>query len=119
MAAARMRTLAAGIAAAHDADITVEIRDVFSVVENAPTQAAAVAEIASEIVGTERVDSDAAPLMGSEDFADMTMAVPGAFFWLGAGPGPGIHNAGYNFDDSIIPIGSAILARMVERRTSV
>ncbi len=119
MAAARMRTLAAGIAAAHDADITVEIRDVFSVVENAPTQVAAVAEIAGEVVGTERVDTDAAPLMGSEDFADMTMAVPGAFFWLGAGPGPGVHNAGYNFDDSIIPIGSAILARMVERRTSV
>ena len=43
------------------------------------------------------------------------MAVPGAFFWLGAGPG--VHNAGYNFDDSIIPIGGALLARMVERRT--
>lgn len=119
MAAARMRALAVGIAAAHDAEITVEIRDVFSVVENAPIQVAAVAEVAGELLGTERVDTDAAPLMVSEDFADMTMAVPGAFFWLGAGPGPGVHNAGYNFDDSIIPIGSALLARMVERRTSI
>ena len=90
----------------------------FSVVENAPAQVAAVAEVAGELLGTERVDADAAPLMGSEDFADMTMAVPGAFFWLGAGPGPGVHNAGYNFDDSIIPIGSALLARMVERRSA-
>ncbi|MBE7198511.1 MAG: amidohydrolase, partial [Parafilimonas terrae] len=56
--------------------------------------------------------------MGSEDFADMTMAVPGAYVWLGANPGPGLHNAGYNFDDSIIPVGSAFLARMVERRTA-
>lgn len=119
MAAARMRALAAGTAAAHDAEITVEIRDVFSVVENAPAQVAAVAEVAGELLGAERVDADAAPLMGSEDFADMTMAVPGAFFWLGGGPGAGVHNAGYNFDDSIIPIGSALLARMVERRTSI
>lgn len=56
--------------------------------------------------------------MGSEDFADMTMRVPGAYVWLGAGPGPGLHNAAYNFEDSIIPIGSAFLARMVERRTA-
>ena len=40
------------------------------------------------------------------------------YVWLGANPGPGLHNAGYNFDDSIIPIGSAFLARMVERRTA-
>ncbi len=118
MAATRMRTIAAGLAAAHDAAITVDIRDVFSVVENAPAQVSAVAEVATELLGAGRVDTDAAPLMGSEDFADMTMAVPGAFFWLGAGPGPGVHNAGYDFDDSIIPIGSALLARMVERRTT-
>jgi amidohydrolase len=117
MAAARMRAVAAGLAAAHDATITVDIRDVFSVVENAPTQVAAVAEVAIELLGARRVETDALPLMESEDFADMIMAVPGAFFWLGAGPGPGVHNAGYNFDDSIIPIGSALLARIVERRT--
>ena len=117
MVAARMRAVAAGLASAHAAAITVDIKDVFSVLENAPTQVAAVAEVATELLGAGRVDADAAPLMGSEDFADMIMAVPGALFWLGAGPGPGVHNAGYNFDDSIIPIGSALLARMVERRT--
>ena len=70
-------------------------------------------------VGPDQVDANAAPRMGSEDFADMTMAVPGAYVWLGAGPGAGLHNAAYNFADSIIPIGSAFLARMVERRTAL
>ena len=54
--------------------------------------------------------------MGSEDLADMTMAMPGAIFRLCAGLGPGVRNAGYNFDDSIVPIGRAFLARMVEHR---
>lgn len=119
MAAARIRAIAAGLAAAYEAEITVDIRDVFSVVENASAQVAAVAEVATELLGAGRVDTDAVPIMGSEDFADMTMALPGAFFWVGGGPGPGVHNAGYNFDDTIIPIGSALLARLVERRTTV
>ena len=29
------------------------------------------AEVATELLGAERVDADAVPLMGSEDFADM------------------------------------------------
>jgi hippurate hydrolase len=118
LAGQRMRELAAGFATAYDAEIEVDLQDVFSVLENAPEQAAAAAEIATELLGPERVDTNATPRMGSEDFADMTMAVPGAYVWLGAGPGAGLHNAGYNFEDSIIPIGSAFLARLVERRTA-
>lgn len=116
LAGQRLRELAAGFAAAYGAEIEVDLRDVFSVLENAPAQAAAAAEVAAELLGTENVDAHASPRMGSEDFADMTMRVPGAYVWLGAGPGAGLHNAAYNFEDSIIPIGSAFLARMVERR---
>ncbi|MGV7029473.1 M20 aminoacylase family protein [Methylobacterium symbioticum] len=118
LASRRIRELAAGYAAAYGAEIDVEIKDVFSVLENAPEQAAAAAEIAAEVVGTDKVDVNASPRMGSEDFADMTLAVPGAYAWLGSNPGPGLHNASYNFDDTIIPIGSAYLARLVERRTA-
>ncbi|GJD58971.1 M20 aminoacylase family protein [Methylobacterium dankookense] len=118
LAGRRIRELAAGYAVAYGAEIDVEIKDVFSVLENAPEQAAAAAEIAAEVVGTDKVDVNAMPRMGSEDFADMTLAVPGAYAWLGSNPGPGLHNASYNFDDTIIPIGSAYLARLVERRTA-
>jgi hippurate hydrolase len=118
LAGTRMRELAAGFATAYGAEVTVDLQDVFSVLENAPEQAAAATAVATELLGADNVEANVVPKMGSEDFADMTMAVPGAYVWLGAGPGPGLHNAGYNFDDSIIPIGSAFLARMVERRTA-
>ncbi|TXN04663.1 MULTISPECIES: M20 aminoacylase family protein [unclassified Methylobacterium] len=118
LAGTRMRELAAGFAAAYGAEIKVDIHDMFSVLENAPEQAAAATAVATELFGPDNVEADAAPKMGSEDFADMAQAVPAAYVWLGSNPGPGLHNASYNFDDSVIPIGSAFLARMVESRTA-
>jgi len=56
--------------------------------------------------------------MGSDDFAEMLQVVPGAYFWLGQSPGPGLHNAQYAFDDGILPIGASMLARIAERRTN-
>lgn len=114
---ARIRELAAGLAAAYGATIEVDIRDVFSVLVNSSAQTAAAAEIARDLFGAETVDEGARPHMGSEDFADMVAAVPGAYAWIGMSPGPNLHNAAYNFDDSIIPLGSAYLASLVERRT--
>ena len=112
----RIRELAQGFATAYGATIEVDLRDVFSVLDNSAEQAQAAAEIASELFGAERVDADTIPRMGSEDFADMVAAVPGAYAWLGATPGPGLHNASFDFDDSLIPLGAAYLARVVERR---
>ncbi|MBO1022465.1 amidohydrolase [Methylobacterium sp. SD274] len=114
----RIREVAQGIALAHGVEIGVEIRDTFSVLENSAAHAAAAAEIAREIFGAASVDDDAVPRMGSEDFADMLMVVPGAYAWIGGTPGPGLHNAAFDFDDSIIPLGSSYLARLVEKRTA-
>ncbi|WP_232628829.1 M20 aminoacylase family protein [Methylobacterium sp. Leaf118] len=114
----RIREIAAGFAAAYGATIAVDLRDVFSVLDNSAAQAAAAAEIAAELFGPENVEADTVPRMGSEDFADMVAAVPGAYAWLGATPGPGLHNARFDFDDSLIPLGAAYLARVVERRTA-
>ena len=114
----RIRELAAGVGAAFNAVIEVGIRDIFSVLHNSEEQAAAAAEIAAELFGRSNVDPAAQPKMGSEDFADMLHAVPGAYVWLGQTPGPGLHNAGYDFDDTIIPIGASLLARLVEKRAA-
>ena len=118
LAGTRMRAIAAGFAAAYGAEVKVEIHDMFSVLENAPEQTAAATAVATELLGAANVEPNAVPKMGSEDFADMAQVVPAAYVWLGSNPGPGLHNASYNFDDSIIPIGSAFLARMVESRTA-
>jgi hippurate hydrolase len=114
----RIRELAAGMEKAFNATIDVDIRDIFSVLHNNDEQTAATAAIAAELFGTANVDTAAPPKMGSEDFADMLHAVPGAYVWLGQTPGPALHNAGYNFDDSIIPIGASLLARLVEKRSA-
>jgi amidohydrolase len=51
---------------------------------------------------------DAAPSMGSEDFAFMLQATPGCYAWLGAakaGDNPGLHSPRYDFNDALIPLG--------------
>jgi amidohydrolase len=114
----RVRELAAGIGAAFGAEIEVEIRDIFSVLHNHETQTAAAEEVAVELFGRDNVETGVEPKMGSEDFADMLQAVPGAYVWLGSTPGPALHNPGYLFDDEILPLGAALLARLVEKRSS-
>ncbi len=44
----------------------------------------------------------------SEDFGCFTQNTSGAMFGLGSGPGPKLHNADYDFPDSLIPVGLAL-----------
>jgi metal-dependent amidase/aminoacylase/carboxypeptidase family protein len=118
LAQTRVRELAAGIAAAFGATIEVDIRDIFSVLHNHDVQTAAAEEAAVELFGRDNVETGVAPKMGSEDFADMLQAVPGAYVWLAGTPGPALHNPSYRFDDAILPLGAALLARLVEKRSA-
>ena len=115
----RMRALAAGIATAFDVEITVDIRDGFSVLINQEEQSKVIEDVARTIVGTENVFTTSQPKMGSEDFADMLHAVPGAYFWLGQEGSVPVHNPGYTFDDKALPIGASMFARIIETRLPV
>jgi hippurate hydrolase len=112
----RIRELADGIAKAYGATVNVDIRETFSVLHNSAEQAEAAAAVARELFGEANVNAEARPKMGSEDFADMLQRVPGAYLWVGQRPGPALHNAEYDFDDDIIPVGASLLARLVEKR---
>jgi hippurate hydrolase len=112
----RMRTIAAGIAAAFQVEINVDIRDIFSVLINHEEHSAAVADVAREIVGNENVLTASRPKMGSEDFADMLLAVPGAYLWLGHEGSVPVHNPGYVLDDAILPVGASLFSRIIETR---
>ena len=112
----RIHELCAGIGAAFGATITADIRDVFSVLSNAPEQTRAMADVARDLFGAQNVLDKAGPKMGSEDFADMLMSAPGCYAWIGMNPGPSVHNPAYVFDDTILPLGAALYAGVVENR---
>ena len=112
----RMREISAGLAQSFGVEIEVDIRSIFDVLVNHPEQSLAAAEVAREIVGAENVLTKVKPIMGSEDFADMLRAVPGAYVWVGHAGSVPVHNPGYVLDDAILPIGASLLARLVETR---
>lgn len=112
----RMREICAGFAAAYGAEISVEIRDGFSVLVNQEEQSRVVEEVARTVVDPAKVITRSTPKMGSEDFADMMQAVPGAYFWVGHDGSVPVHNPGYVLDDKILPIGASMFARIIEKR---
>ncbi|MGY3439730.1 MULTISPECIES: M20 aminoacylase family protein [unclassified Marinovum] len=111
----RMRKICAGFALAHEVTIDVDIRNIFSVLSNNPQRVDDLIEVAQEIVG-DQAKPDAPLTMGSEDMADLLNVVPGAFFNLGHHGEVPLHNPGFIFDDTILPVGASVLARLVERR---
>jgi amidohydrolase len=115
----RMRAMAAGMATAFDVEIEVDIRDGFSVLVNQEEQSKAIEAVARTVVGDANVLTQVRPLMGSEDFADMLHAVPGAYFWVGHDGSVPVHNPGYVLDDKILPIGASMFARIIETRLPV
>ena len=57
------------------------------------------------------------PSMGSEDFAYMLQEKPGSYIWIGNGDGEGscmIHNPGYDFNDTVLPIGATYWVELAE-----
>ena len=112
----RLRGLAAGVAAGFGATVTVDFRTIFAPLHNDPVHTVELADAAAELVGEAAVDRAKGPTMGSEDFAFMMERVPGAYILVGTGEGAAPHHPRYNFNDETIPFGSALYARVVERK---
>ena len=49
------------------------------------------------------------------DFSYMLQERPGCYLFIGQGPGAGVHNTLYDFNDEIAPVGATFFARLVER----
>ncbi|MGU7778758.1 M20 aminoacylase family protein [Burkholderia sp. PU8-34] len=90
----------------------------YPMVTNTDAETELAIQVAKELVGEDRVTEQMAPLMGSEDFAYMLQACPGAFLRLGNGSiegGKTLHSATYDFNDENLVVGSAFWSRLVER----
>jgi metal-dependent amidase/aminoacylase/carboxypeptidase family protein len=79
---------------------------------------------ASNVAGADKVDSNIAPIMASEDFGAFLRVVPGNFAFIGNGadPSPGgtpLHNARYDFNDDILTVGARYFAEIPRLRLPV
>jgi amidohydrolase len=86
----------------------------YPVTFNHARQTAFAADVAKQVAGADKVDTDTAPLMGGEDFSFMLEARPGAFIFLGNGKTAGVHHPKYDFNDEAIPAGVSYWARLAE-----
>ncbi len=114
---AAIRRIAEGVAGAMGASAAVRYERRYPPTVNSPAEAEIAAATAAEVAGEANVDRAITPTMGSEDFAFMLQARPGAYLFIGNGPGngAGLHNPHYDFNDDILPIGASYWARLVER----
>ncbi len=112
----RMRELCAGYAIAYGAEIEIDIRNVFDVLRNDDALSAEMLSAAIDVVGAENARQKDDAVMGSEDFADMLAVVPGAYCTIGHAGDVPLHNPAFVLDDDILPVGAALMARMVETR---
>ena len=106
----RMRGIVAGAAAMFDMTATVRYERRYPATVNAPTETRHAIAAAAAVVGSDNVETDPQPNMGSEDFAFMLQAKPGCYVWLGAGRGPdtpNVHNPSYDFNDDVLAIGAS------------
>jgi hippurate hydrolase len=113
---ADLKRMAAGIAQTTGTQIELDWQHGYPPTVNHVDEARFAAEVARGIFGDENVETDRPPTMGAEDFSYFLEERPGAYFWLGQGGGGlgcGLHNAGYDFNDSVAPHGVALFSALV------
>jgi amidohydrolase len=111
----RFHEIVAGHALAYGVQARVDYDLGYPATVNHAAQAGFAAQVATEIVGIDAVEGNTNREMGSEDFSYMLEARPGAYLFMGIGPGAGLHHAAYDFNDEAAPIGASFFARLVER----
>ena len=116
----RIKALVTAQAESFGVTARIDWRPGYAVLINTPGETAFAREVATELVGADKVTLQGPPLTGSEDFAFMLERVPGSYLLIGNGIGQGeggcmVHNPGYDFNDRNIGVGSAYWVLLAER----
>jgi len=112
----RLQEIASAVALGFGATASVKYERSYPATINTPDKAAFAADVAESLVGPEHVDRDMEPSMGAEDFSFMLQMRPGAYLRLGQGADNCfLHNSRYDFNDDVLPLGSALHASLVEQ----
>jgi amidohydrolase len=113
----RLCELCSAVALGLGATATVRYERIYPATINTADEANFAADVAESLVGAEHVVRDLEPSMGAEDFSFMLQTKPGAYLRIGQG-GEGnssLHNSRYDFNDDVLPLGSALHASLVEQ----
>lgn len=121
----RMKEIAPAIAAAHGCEVEVFFERRYPALINTAAETEFCMGVMREVVGEDRALT-IEPAMASEDFAFLLQEKPGCYVFLGngdgehrmAGHGLGpcmLHNASYDFNDSLIPAGASYWVRLAQR----
>ncbi|SEO68607.1 hippurate hydrolase [Salinihabitans flavidus] len=111
----RMQEIVDGQAASFGVTATLDYEVGYPATVNDPGKAGFAADVARDVVGTDRVDDATRPMMAAEDFSYMLNARPGAYLFLGQGESATVHHPAYDFNDAIAPVGASFLSRLVEK----
>ncbi|MDM0017538.1 M20 aminoacylase family protein [Variovorax saccharolyticus] len=122
---ARMKTIAEHICAAHEAECDFHFHRNYPPTINSAPEANFARGVMAGIVGAENVLVQE-PAMTAEDFAFMLLAKPGAYAFIGNGDGSHramhhgggpcmLHNASYDFNDDLIPLGATCWVQLAEQ----
>ncbi|CAG1019439.1 hippurate hydrolase [Burkholderiaceae bacterium] len=121
----RMKEVATHTAAAFGAQCDFEFVRNYPPTINHPSETEFARRVMAEVVGAENV-MEFEPTMGAEDFSYFLQGKPGAYFLIGNGDGSHrqgghgmgpcmLHNASYDFNDELIPLGATVWVRMAEQ----
>lgn len=112
----RLREIATGIGEAMGCKVDVEYDNVTPAVRNDPVTSTAVKRAAKILFPDENLDERGKFTMGAEDFAYYQQKIPGTFFFIGStneekGLIYGHHHPKFDFDESALPRGAALMAQ--------
>jgi amidohydrolase len=108
---------ALAVANALGGDTELDLRPGYPPTVNDPAMVSLARDAARALLGPDGA-WDAAPMMGAEDFAILLGEAPGALLWLGAAPADRpreLHRSDMDIDESVLPIGAAVLAECAVR----
>ena len=125
MMEANMARIAEHTAAAFGATMDFRFRRNYPALVNHARQTELCAGVLRELVGAQNLNAQIEPTMGAEDFAFMLQAKPGCYVFIGNGDGDhraaghglgpcNLHNASYDFNDALLPLGATYWVRLAE-----
>ncbi|MCC6072996.1 M20 aminoacylase family protein [Massilia sp. GCM10020059] len=121
----RMEEIANGVAAGFNANVDFGFKRNYPPLVNHEKETAFAVEAMKAVAGADRVNTSVEPTMGAEDFAFMLQEKPGCYVFIGNGEGDHrmgghglgpcqLHNASYDFNDKLLPIGASYWVRLAE-----